>query len=267
MGRKKDKLIKRVVNFYNNVFKFTSPLKIILDGNFIAISFKKKLDLKENLQKLIDEKTHLIITSCIAKEITELDKNIPGLLDYILKYKISECKHDNMFPEDCIRNKIGKKNYEKYYVATQDQHLRKDLRLIPSVPILYFDNNIVFIEKPSFSTMEAYKGRENLKMEPLKDEKKQLNSQRKEVNEFMKEEYKKTMYFKSKQENLKLLRINGRLKKKAKGPNPLSCLKKKVVKINNNKEYTNAKDSEDKEKKNTVRNKLKKLNKENKTIN
>ena len=44
MGRKKNKLVKKTVNFYKYVFKFDSPFNVILDGNFIAVAKKKKFD-------------------------------------------------------------------------------------------------------------------------------------------------------------------------------------------------------------------------------
>ena len=43
MGRHKDKWIKKTINYYKYVFKFESPFKVILDGNIIAVSLKKKI--------------------------------------------------------------------------------------------------------------------------------------------------------------------------------------------------------------------------------
>lgn len=45
----------------------------------------------------------------------------------------------------------------------------------------------------------------------------------------MKDEYKKSDHYKNKMENFKLNRLMGRIKKKANGPNPLSCKRKKIV--------------------------------------
>ena len=43
----------------------------------------------------------------------------------------------------------------------------------------------------------------------------------------MKEEYKKTNHFQKKIENFKINKIMGRIRRTAKGPNPLSCKKKR----------------------------------------
>lgn len=156
MGRKKNRLVKKAVNFYKYVFKFDPPLNIILDGNFIAVAKKKKFDIKEIIQKTLDEKVHLVITSCVANELREFESKIPGLFDLIMNYKIEECKHKDFTPEACIKSMIGHKNKKKYFVATQDVMLRNQLRRSIAVPLLFFDQNMLLIEKPSKNTMESY---------------------------------------------------------------------------------------------------------------
>lgn len=156
MGRKKNKLIKKATNFYKFVFKFDPPFNILLDGNFIAIAKQKKLNMKEVLEKNLDEKVHLIITSCIVDELREFDSKIPGLLDSIMNYKIEECAHKSTTPENCIKNYVGTKNRKKYFVATQDLMLRNQLRKCVAVPLVFFDQNIILLEKPSRASTEAY---------------------------------------------------------------------------------------------------------------
>jgi len=156
MGRKKNKLVKKAVNFYKYVFKFDPPFNVILDGNFIAVAKKKKLDIKEIIQKILDEKVYLVITSCIVNEIREFENKMPGLLDLIMNYKIEECNHKETTPETCIKRMIGHKNKKKYFVATQDIMLKNQLRRIIAVPLLFFDQNMLLIEKPSKITMESY---------------------------------------------------------------------------------------------------------------
>ena len=156
MGRKKNKLIKKATNFYKFVFKFVPPFNILLDGNFIAIAKQKKLNMKEVLEKNLDEKVHLVITSCVVEELREFDSKIPGLLDSIMNYKIDECTHKLTTPENCIKSLVGTKNKKKYFVGTQDLMLRSQLRKCVAVPIVFFDQNMVLLEKPSRASTEAY---------------------------------------------------------------------------------------------------------------
>lgn len=229
MGRKKNKWFKKTVNFYRYVFKFEVPFNIIIDGNFVAVSLQKKFDMKDLLTKTIGENVHLIIPSCVVHEIRDLDAKIPGLYDAVSKYKIEECQHGGQIlsPENCIKSLIGKKNQKKYFVATQDAFLRSHLRKIAGVPLLFFEQNMILVDKPSKASIDASNRREGLKEEPKKFEKKLLKESKDEVKEFMKEEYKQSDHYKKKMEDLKLNKLMGRIRKKAKGPNPLSCKKSK----------------------------------------
>ena len=238
MGRKKNKWFKKVINFYRFVFKFDIPYNIIIDGNFVAFSMQKKFDIKDQLTKSLDGNVHLIIPSCILHEIKELDDKIPGLLNIVSKLKAEEFQHNNILsPDVCIKSYIGKKNHKKYFVATQDSYLRNQLRKIPGTPLLFFSQNMILIDKPSKVSLEASKRRENLKELPKKSEKKDLIEKKEEIQKFMRDEYKKTKHYKNKREEFKIHKIMGRVRKNAKGANPLSR-KKKLKKIAP-KEYSN----------------------------
>lgn len=227
MGRHKNKWTKKTINFYRYVFKFNPPFKIIIDGNFISISLKKKFDIKTSLEKFLNEKVRLIIPSCIFKELQLIEDKIPGILKLISQYKIEECNHNQLDPITCIRNYIGKKNRDKYFVATQDDFLRKQLRKIPGVPLIFFDQNMLLIDKLSPSSLEASEKRENLKEAPQKKEQKILKEKKNEVKDFLIQEFKNSAYYKRKSEEYKLNKLMGKIKKKANGPNPLSVKKKK----------------------------------------
>lgn len=247
MGRKKNKWFKKVVSFYRFVFKFEIPFNVLIDGNFVAISLQKKFEMKEILAKTLGENVHLVIPSCVVQEIRELDEKIPGLYNAVSKYKIEECQHggQTLTPENCIKTYIGKKNVKKYFVATQDSFLRLHLRKIPGVPLLFFEQNMILIDKPSKESIEASKRREGLKEEPKKFEKKLLKDNKDEIKEFLKEEYKQSDYYKKKQEDFKLNKLMGRIRKKAKGPNPLSVKKKRKVYAEKDKKFSSTKNSGD----------------------
>ena len=170
MGRRKDKWIKKAINFYRFIFKFDSPYKIIIDGNFAAMALNKKFEMKSSLEKLLDDKVTLIIPSCIFKEVQSLENKIPGLLKLLSQYKIEQCQHNLLSPTNCIRDYIGKKNSSKYFVATQDNFLRVQLRKIPGVPLIFFEQNMLLMDKPSRVSIEASERRENLKEDPKKAE-------------------------------------------------------------------------------------------------
>ena len=237
MGRRKDKWIKKTLNFYRFVFKFDSPYKVIIDGNFAAMALNKKFEMKSSLEKFLDEKVILIIPSCIFKEVQSIESKIPGLLKLLSQYKIEQCKHNLLTPTNCIRDYIGKKNNSKYFVATQDNFLRVQLRKIPGVPLIFFEQNMLLMDKPSRISIEASERRENLKEDPKQKEKKILSEKKDEISNFLVEEFKNSKYYKQKQEEFKINKLMGKIRKKAKGPNPLSVKKKKSYYIQKEKDF------------------------------
>ena len=236
MGRKKDKWIKKTLNFYKFIFKFDSPYKVIIDGNFAAMALNKKFEMKSALEKLLDSKVILLIPSCIFTEVQSLESKIPGLLKLLSQYKIQQCSHGLLSPTNCIRDYIGNKNQSKYFVATQDNFLRMQLRNIQGVPLIFFEQNMLLMDKPSKLSIEASERRENLKEDPQKKEKKILGEKKEEIKDFLIEEFKESKYYKRKQEEFKLNKLMGNIRKKAKGPNPLSVKKKNSYYIQKEKD-------------------------------
>ena len=236
MGRKKDKWIKKTLNFYKFIFKFDSPYKVIIDGNFAAMALNKKFEMKSALEKLLDSKVILTIPSCIFTEVQSLESKIPGLLKLLSQYKIQQCPHGLLSPTNCIRDYIGNKNQSKYFVATQDNFLRMQLRNIQGVPLIFFEQNMLLMDKPSRVSIEASERRENLKEDPQKKEKKILGEKKEEIKDFLIEEFKESKYYKRKQEEFKLNKLMGNIRKKAKGPNPLSVKKKNSYYIQKEKD-------------------------------
>jgi U3 small nucleolar RNA-associated protein 23 len=157
MGRKKNKWFKKVINFYRYIFKFEVPYNILIDGNFVAVMMQKKLEMKEHLSKVLDDNVHLVIPSCIVHELREINNKLPGIIDIVMRYKIEECNHGEQIlsPENCIKSYIGKRNHKKYFVATQDSFLRTQLRKTAGVPLLFFGQNMILVDKPSKASMEA----------------------------------------------------------------------------------------------------------------
>lgn len=255
MGRKKDKTIKRVVAFYQSVFKFLPPLNILIDGNFFASLYKKKMEIKSELSKVLNQIVNLVITPCVVNELKQFETIFPGITNNIVKFKLHDCNHqsnpDIKTPSDCILDLLGNKNKDKYYVATLDINLRKIIRKnVPICPVIFLDQSVIMIEKPSKDCMSAYNKREELKSDPIKNERKFIKESKAEAALFMKEEYMKSNHFKKKLEEEKILKLMGAKTKKAKAPNPLSIMKKvkKIKKLNNEDDDNNEKmnDKEDK---------------------
>lgn len=146
-------------------------------------------------------------------ETESLGPKVFGALLILKQYSIHKCGHERSpIPgADCLLSMVGKKNKKHYIIATQDHDLQKKLRFVPGVPLLYLHQKAPVLEQPT----EASLAFANSKVSSLTETEQQTLEKLKSKYGIAQEEIKP--------------------KKKKKGPNPLSCLKKKKVKVNQNK--------------------------------
>jgi rRNA-processing protein FCF1 len=110
-------------------------------------------------------------------------------------------------------------DHRVYVVATQDENLLDQLRALGTVPIMRLVNNsVLLLEQPSKSSQNHAKGDERFKW------KNSLASTEKALVEVAKEQIKKSIITTSKNP----LASKERRKRKAHGPNPLSCKRKQA---------------------------------------
>ena len=188
---------------------------------------------EENLQNLFAQARQYGLDEC---EIIESDKihspssdNTNNTKAYNRITKVfSDASRDIYNLATC-----GGNNQKSYFVATQDDTLADALRSMPYVPLFRLGRAVLLLESPS-SASRSYTG--NMEQSKLasagglmtSEERKMVNTVKKREKakrkELMKEEQKK-LEKRSRDEFGGSL--NMRRKKKARGPNPLSCKKKK----------------------------------------
>ncbi|OMJ73579.1 hypothetical protein SteCoe_27711 [Stentor coeruleus] len=171
------------------------------------------------------------MTNCIHKELEARSGTlVEGTLEKAKLYRKDPCCHaGETTAQDCILKFIGKKNLKKLFVATQDKELRKKARTIPCVPLVYFKHNIMTLDPPSEATLIKAKRKENMKFKPEASEKDNIKKQLQEIKEKeMEEKIVQRKYIYKDKERMKM-KIELGVKRKAKGPNPLSCKKKSKI--------------------------------------
>lgn len=151
----------------------------------------------------------------------------------VKQFPIHKCGHEKkpIPANDCLYSLLRKKN-EHYFLATQDSDLTEKIRHLAYVPILFMRMNTIILEKPADGAKE-----------------KAVVSQERFYNvdshQFKTLEKLKKIESIDNSENKKK-----RKRKTIKGPNPLSCKKKKVdpnknqIKVNDN----NGENNKDKKK-------------------
>eukprot|EP00742_Colponemidia_sp_Colp-10_P006731 GILJ01007216.1.p1 GENE.GILJ01007216.1~~GILJ01007216.1.p1 ORF type:complete len:294 (-),score=50.98 GILJ01007216.1:277-1158(-) len=169
------KLFRRYMRFYKMSFHFQEPFRVLVDGTFVQAALENKIHIKEQLVKMIQAKARPVITKCITDELRSLGDAFTGAAIICKGFNREKCGHANSVgAADCILSMIGEKNEQKFCVASQDESLRKRLRMIPGIPLLYLQRNIPLIEAPSHITQSEHKMLETIKTLPSAKERQKL---------------------------------------------------------------------------------------------
>ncbi|KAK9888361.1 hypothetical protein WA026_000615 [Henosepilachna vigintioctopunctata] len=208
MKIKRYKKVQKCMEFYTNNFGFRKPYQILVDGTFCFEALQNKINISDNIPRYLQSEIKFLTTSCVIIEMENLDRKVRGAVVILKKFAVHKCGHEKKaIPgSKCLLSMLGKANENHYIIATQDRDLENNVRLIPGVPLLYLHMKTPVLEHPSeISVLNAKK-----KLSGIGIAEKTALDQLKQANGVLEEE------------------MNVRKKKKRRGPNPLSCKKKKT---------------------------------------
>lgn len=187
MRIKRGKKYHKYVNFYRTVYKFVPPFKVLLDGNFFHHTVKEQINIRLQLHRILQDQPFIFLTKCVMRELENAGEDVlgPETLAMAKKTVKLPCTHGGgvISPDECILDYIGKRNENKVFVGTNDVHLRNNLRNKGICPIFFFQYNVLIMDAPSDVSDQKFKLKEQLKMEPSKQEKKFLMGQKKAIAE------------------------------------------------------------------------------------
>jgi len=130
---------------YNTNLK--PPYRILLDTNFINLSIQNKCDPFKHLMDVMLAKCIPCITDCVMGELEKLG------MKYRLALKLAKdprferlvCCHKGTYADDCLVERI--EQHRCFIVATNDKDLKRRIRRIPGVPIVYCKRGQYAIER------------------------------------------------------------------------------------------------------------------------
>ncbi|KNE55039.1 hypothetical protein AMAG_00977 [Allomyces macrogynus ATCC 38327] len=123
------------------------PYHVIVDTNFINFSIQNKLDPLKAMMDCLYAKCIVCIPDCVVAEIEKLG------IKYRLALKTARdprferlpCTHKGTYADDCIVNRVTQ--HKCYIVATCDKELKRRIRKIPGIPIMYISQRKYQIER------------------------------------------------------------------------------------------------------------------------
>lgn len=123
------------------------PYHILIDTNFINFSIKNKLDIIQNMMDCLYAKCVPYITDCVLAELEKLGQKYKVALRIIKdpRFERIHCLHKGTYADDCLVQRVTQ--HKCYIVATNDKDLKRRIRKIPGVPIMYVSQHRYTIER------------------------------------------------------------------------------------------------------------------------
>ncbi|TKY57045.1 rRNA-processing protein UTP23-like [Spatholobus suberectus] len=247
MKVKKQKRHRKILTFYTACFGFRKPFKVLCDGTFVHHLLVNRLTPADTaLGNILSATVKLFTTRCVLAELKRLGSSYSEALDAAHKLMVARCEHDKCTSADaCIMEVVGEKNSEHFFVASQDTDLRKKLQEVPGVPLIYGLRNALFLEPLSAFQRQYVKTSEEGRLHMTEKEYhtfkdrvtnrltgEEINNSITEImeNEDSGDQTINVQAVKKSITARNLMEIKDKpqfKRKRAKGPNPLSCKKKK----------------------------------------
>ncbi|OIT07377.1 hevamine-a [Nicotiana attenuata] len=148
----KEKLPKNVPYVSSALFfKYNTalgpPYRVLVDTNFINFSIQNKLDLEKGMMDCLYAKCTPCITDCVMAELEKLGQKYRVALRIAKdpRFERLPCTHKGTYADDCIVERVTQ--HKCYIVATCDRDLKRRIRKVPGVPIMYITQHKYSIER------------------------------------------------------------------------------------------------------------------------
>jgi len=144
----------------------TDTLQLV-DADMLRDADRFKMDLVGGLERTLHGKIKPMITQCSMRHLYKASSE-PGVSFLIDKAKLFERRRCGHLPEEypeplstkeCLCSvvdpKDSKTNKHRYVVASQEQEVRKHMRAIKGVPLVYINRSVMIMEPMAGATVET----------------------------------------------------------------------------------------------------------------
>eukprot|EP00743_Colponemidia_sp_Colp-15_P003404 GILK01003678.1.p1 GENE.GILK01003678.1~~GILK01003678.1.p1 ORF type:complete len:204 (-),score=27.79 GILK01003678.1:205-792(-) len=152
IAKKKDEKIREVTPVSSALFfKYNTalgpPYQILVDTNFINFSIQNKLDILKSMMDCLLAKCIPCVTDCVMAELEKLGHKYRLALRLAKdpRFERLPCSHSGTYADDCLVQRVTQ--HKCYMVATNDKDLKRRIRKIPGIPIMYIINRKYSIER------------------------------------------------------------------------------------------------------------------------
>ena len=123
------------------------PYHVLVDTNFINFSIKNKLEIYKSMMDCLLAKCIPCITDCVMAELEKLGSKYRLALRLAKdpRFERLPCSHKGTYADDCLIQRC--QQHRCYIVATMDRDLKRKIRKIPGVPLMYINSRKYSIER------------------------------------------------------------------------------------------------------------------------
>ncbi|CAK7270169.1 hypothetical protein SEPCBS57363_003967 [Sporothrix epigloea] len=167
MRAKRSKQYKKLVQQYQLHHGFREPYQVLVDADLIHDAERFTMDLQAGLERTLHGKVKIMITQCCIRHLYSKAKE-PGInraIDLAKTFERRRCGHR---PDDfaealstlgCLSHVVDEKgrgeNKHRYVVASQDQSVRRYMRTVSGVPLIYINRSVMIMEPMSEMTAKV----------------------------------------------------------------------------------------------------------------
>jgi len=133
--------------FFKHNSALGPPYNILVDTNFINFSIKNKIDLVKGMMDCLYAQCVPHITDCVMAELEKLGQKYRVALRVAKdpRFVRLPCTHPGTYADDCICERV--RQHKCYIVATCDTDLKRRIRKIPGVPIMFLQQHRYTVER------------------------------------------------------------------------------------------------------------------------
>lgn len=123
------------------------PFRVLIDTNFVNFAVSNKLDIAKGMLDCLAAQTTVCVTDCVIAELQKLPRKYAVALKVARdrNFKRLPCTHKGTYADDCLVNRVSA--HRVYIVATCDRDLKRRLRKIPGVPLMYVSGHKFKVER------------------------------------------------------------------------------------------------------------------------
>ncbi|PHZ07947.1 Fcf1-domain-containing protein [Rhizopus microsporus ATCC 52813] len=156
--KKEEKSVRHIPQVASSMFfqyntALGPPYHVLVDTNFINFSIQNKLELVKSMMDCLYAKSIPCITDCVMAELEKLGPKYRIALKIARdpRFERLPCSHKGTYADDCLVDRVMQ--HKCYIVATCDRDLKRRIRKVPGIPIMYIANHKYTIERlPEFGT-------------------------------------------------------------------------------------------------------------------